>query len=90
MEKDLLISALSASIALVPVNNVTESIAAVCNAPQPTSWSVSNRDGIFYAAVAMQGADLPLEVALHGIGSESEAYRAVAALTQRPSIFGAS
>jgi hypothetical protein len=46
-----------------------------------------NRDGIFYAAVAMQGADLPLEVALHGIASESEAHRAVAALAQCPSMF---
>jgi hypothetical protein len=72
------------------VNNVTESIAVACNARQRISWSVLSRDGIFYAAVALQGADLPLEVALHGIGSESEAHRAVAALAQQPSSFGAS
>ena len=71
----------------VPVNNVTESIAIACTSPQLASWSVLNRDGLFYAAVAMQGAELPLEVVLHGIASETEAYRAVAALASVPSSF---
>ena len=77
-------------LTLYPVNNVTESIAAVCNSPQLASWSVLNRDGMFYAALAMQGADLPLEVALHGIGTESEAHRALAALSQCAPAFWAS
>jgi hypothetical protein len=72
------------------VKNVTESIAAACKSPQLASWSVMNRDGVFYAAVPMQGVDLPFEVALHGVASESDAYRAVEALALFPSSFGAS
>ena len=66
--------------ALVPVNNVSESIAVASNAPQLGSWSVWNRDGIFYATVLLHGGESPLEVALHGVRSESEAQEALALL----------
>ena len=83
----MLIYGVPTKIRLFPVNNATECIAVACNTPQLASWSVLNRDGMYYATVAMKGADLPLEVALHGIASESEAHRAVAALTQCPAAF---
>ena len=66
--------------ALVPVNNVSESIAVASHSPQLDSWSVWNRDGIFYATVPLHGGESPLEVALHGVRSESEAQEALALL----------
>jgi hypothetical protein len=65
---------------VVPVNNVSESIAVASNSPQLSSWSVWNRDGIFYAIVPLHGGESPLEVALHGVRSESEAQEALALL----------
>jgi hypothetical protein len=63
------------------VNNVSESIAVASNSPQlGSSWSVWNRDGIFYATVPLHGGESPLEVALHGVRSESEAQEALALL----------
>lgn len=60
----------------VPVNNATESFATAFNAPQVFTCGVLNRDGIFYASLRMENSDSPLEVALHGVQSESEAQKA--------------
>jgi hypothetical protein len=60
------------------VKNVSESIAVASNPSQLASWGVLNRDGIYYATVPSKGNDLPFEVALHGVRSESEAHQAIA------------
>ena len=60
----------------VPVNNATESFATAFNAPKVFTCGVLNRDGIFYASLRMENQDAPLEVALHGVRSESEAQKA--------------
>jgi hypothetical protein len=66
----------------VPLNNTTKSFAEAFNAPTVYNCGVLNRDGIFYASLRMQGQDDPLEIALHGIRSESEAQQAFATLAQ--------
>lgn len=60
----------------VPMNNATESFATAFNAPQVFTCGVLNRDGIFYASLRMENSDAPLEIALHGVQSESEAQKA--------------
>ena len=62
------------------MNNASESIAVASSPPQLSSWSVWNRDGIFYATVPLAGGESPMEVALHGVRSESEAQEALALL----------
>jgi hypothetical protein len=64
----------------VPVNNATESYATAFNAPQVSTCGVLNRDGIFYASLRMENSDSPLEVALHGVQSETEARKALETL----------
>jgi len=58
------------------VKNASDSIAVAYNLPQLVSWGVLMRDGIFYAT--MHGQDVPFEIALHGVRSESEAQQALA------------
>ena len=60
----------------VPVNDATESLATAFNAPKAKTCGVLNKDGIFYASLRMRGDEAPLEVALHGVRSESEAQQA--------------
>ena len=60
----------------VPVNNVTESFATAFNTPLVSTCGVLNRDGIFYATLRMENSDAPLEIALHGVQSETEAQKA--------------
>jgi hypothetical protein len=60
----------------VPVKNATESFATAFNAPKVFTCGVLNRDGIFYASLRMENQDAPLEIALHGVRSESEAQKA--------------
>jgi hypothetical protein len=62
------------------VNNATESLAPAFNAPTAYTCGVLNRNGIFYATIRMQGSDAPMEIALHGVRSETEAQQAFAAL----------
>lgn len=64
------------------VKNATESFATAFNAPTATTCGVLNRDGIFYASLKMHGQEAPMEVALHGVSSESEAQQAFAALVR--------
>ena len=64
----------------VPVKNVSESIAAASHSPQLRSWSVWTRDGVYYATVPLHGSESLMEIALHGIRSESEAHEALALL----------
>jgi hypothetical protein len=66
-----------------PVKNVSESTVASASPSQLTSWGVLHRDGIFYATSRSLGDELPFEVALHGVRSESEAQQAIA-LFSRP------
>lgn len=66
----------------VPVNDGTESLATAFNAPKARTCGVLNRNGIFYATLKMHGEDIPLEVALHGVRSETEAQQAFNALIQ--------
>jgi hypothetical protein len=63
------------------VENVTESIESGLNAPKARACGVLNRDGIFYASLRIQGQDMPLEIALHGVSSEIEAQQAFATLS---------
>ncbi len=49
-----------------------------CHSSHLDSSGVWNRDGIYYTAVALHGTELPLEIALHGVRSESEAQEAMA------------
>lgn len=58
------------------MNNATESYATAFNAPTVFTCGVLNRDGIFYASLRMENQDLPLEIALHGVQSASEAQKA--------------
>jgi hypothetical protein len=58
------------------VNNATESFATAFNVPKVFTCGVLNRDGIFYASLRMENQDAPLEIALHGVRSESEAQMA--------------
>jgi hypothetical protein len=58
------------------VNNATESFATAFNAPKVFTCGVLSRDGIFYASLAMENQEAPLEIALHGVQSESEAQKA--------------
>jgi hypothetical protein len=69
-------------ITLVPVNNATESFATAFNTAPAYTCGVLNRDGIYYASLRMQGQDDPLEIALHGVRSESEAQQAFATLAR--------
>ena len=62
------------------MNNAPESIAVASIPPQLPSWSVWNRDGIFYATVPIEGGEAGMDVALHGVRSESEAQEALALL----------
>ena len=66
----------------VPVNDGTESLATAFNAPKATTCGVLNRDGIFYATLKVHGEETPLEVALHGVRSETEAQQAFNTLIQ--------
>jgi hypothetical protein len=66
----------------VPVKDVTESLATAFNPPAAKACGVLNRDGIFYATLKMQGEEAPLEVALHGVRSETEAQQAFQTLIQ--------
>ena len=66
----------------VPVNDGTESLATAFNAPKAMTCGVLNRDGIFYATLKMHGEEIPLEVALHGVRSETEAQQAFNTLIQ--------
>lgn len=66
----------------VPVKNATESCATAFNAPKANTCGVLNRNGIYYASLKMQGADAPLEIALHGVRSEIEAEEAFRTLVQ--------
>ena len=66
----------------VPVNDSTESLATAFNAPKARTCGVLNRDGIFYATLKMHGEETPLEVALHGVRSETEAQQAFNTLIQ--------
>jgi hypothetical protein len=58
------------------VNNVTESFATAFNTPSVSSCGILNRNGIFYASLCMENQDAPLEIALHGVQSETEAQKA--------------
>ena len=58
------------------MNNATESFATAFNAPKVFTCGVLNRNGIFYASLRMENQDTPLEIALHGVGSESDAQKA--------------
>lgn len=62
--------------------NATESFATAFNAPRPSTCGVLNRDGIFYASLKFEGLEVPMEIALHGVRSESEARQAFATLVQ--------
>ena len=64
------------------MNDSTESFATAFNAPKVTTCGVLNRDGIFYAALKVHGEEKPLEVALHGVRSETEAQQAFNTLIQ--------
>ncbi len=64
------------------MKDATESFATAFNAPRAYTCGVLNRDGIFYASLKMQGQEAPLEIALHGVRSESEAQVAFATLVQ--------
>ena len=64
------------------MKNASESLATAFNAPPVSACGVLNRNGIFYATLKMLGEDAPLEVALHGVRSESEAQQAFNALLQ--------
>ena len=63
-------------MAPVPVNNATESFATAFNSPEVSTCGVLNRGGIFYASLRMESSDTPVEIALHGVQSETEAQRA--------------
>jgi hypothetical protein len=58
------------------VKDATESLATAFNAPKVNACGVLNRDGIFYATLKMHGEEAPLEIALHGVRSETEAQQA--------------
>jgi hypothetical protein len=60
----------------VPVSNTTDSFAPAFNPPTVITCGILNRDGIFYASLRMENQDTPLEIALHGVQSESEAQKA--------------
>ncbi|HTG45952.1 MAG TPA: hypothetical protein VK633_15640 [Verrucomicrobiae bacterium] len=60
----------------------SESVPLAFDAPKPKSCGVLNRDGIFYASLAMRGEEMPMEIALHGVNSEVEAKQAFAALAR--------
>ena len=60
----------------------TESLATAFNAPKATTCGVLNRNGIFYATLKVHGEETPLEVALHGVRSETEAQEAFNTLIQ--------
>jgi hypothetical protein len=66
----------------VPVKDSTESLATAFNAPKATTCGVLNRNGIFYATLKVHGEETPLEVALHGVRSETEAQEAFNTLIQ--------
>jgi hypothetical protein len=66
----------------VPVKDATGSFATAFNAPKVNTCGVLNRDGIFYASLKMRGEEIPLEIALHGVRSESEAIQAFKTLIQ--------
>jgi hypothetical protein len=66
----------------VPVKDATESLATAFNAPKVNTCGVLNRDGIFYATLKMRGEERPLEIALHGVRSETEAQQAFNTLVQ--------
>lgn len=63
------------------MNNATESFTTAFNAPQVFTCGVLNRDGIFYASLRMENQETPLEIALHGVQSESEAQKAFETLS---------
>jgi hypothetical protein len=64
------------------VKDATESLATAFDAPKVNTCGVLNRNGIFYATLKMQGEEAPLEVALHGVRSETEAQQAFQTLVQ--------
>jgi hypothetical protein len=64
------------------MKDATESIATAFNAPKAKTCGVLNRDGIFYASLKMRGTEAPLEIALHGVRSETEAQQAFKTLIQ--------
>lgn len=49
--------------------------------PLGNPCGVLNRNGIFYATLKMQGQEMPMEVALHGVRSELEARQAYETLS---------
>ena len=64
------------------MKKVSESITVATNSQPLKGWCVSSRDGIFYATLAWDSEGTPLEVALHGVSSESEAQQACAAMAE--------
>ena len=68
-----------------PVNNELDIVAPVAfDMPGLETCGVLNRDGIYYARLKMQGQDVPLMIALHGVNSEHDARQAFSTFLNLP------
>lgn len=66
-----------------PVNCEAEKVHRSFGSAQPDACGVLNRDGVYYAMLMLEGQDAPMEVALHGVRSETEARQALASFGAR-------